>query len=277
MPGVAQRDRVSAYSIIYEDESLLVANKPAGWSVTRRADGRTGGDVLLDRLQLDGHENLTPTHRIDDEVSGLLACAKSKSALDFMSGQFQSKTAERVYRGLAVVATPEEIELISNVPAVRTPADTLPDTFEVSYALAPDQHVAGRMHVYRRKGGRPAHTRVRVLESFGRFVWFEARPATSRHMQVQAHMAAIGAPVLGDAAHGLPEVELRLSSLKRGYKGRETEKSLIEGLALVAAELTLRHPESKEAMTFVAELPVAFEIALRNLRKFTRRQNLRGC
>jgi 23S rRNA-/tRNA-specific pseudouridylate synthase len=126
------------------------------------------------------------------------------------------------------------------------------------------------MHVYRRKGGRPAFTRVRVREAFGRFVWFEAWPETSRQMQVQAHMAAVGAPVLGDAAHGVEGVELRLSDLKRGYKGREEEKPLIKGLALQATAVTLRHPETREPISWEAELPGAFAIALRNLRKYAR-------
>lgn len=251
---------------------MLVVNKPAGWSIARRdSAGKNVGRVLLDQVKSVSSESIFPTHRIDDDVSGLVVFAKSKTGLDFLSGQFQSKTVERVYRGFAVVASEDEAEQVTSLPLLRAECGGLPASFEVSYALAPDEHVVGRMHVYRRKGGRPAFTEFEVLESFGRFVWFEARPETSRQMQVQAHLASIGAPVLGDEAHGLPDVQLLLSSLKRGYKGRGEEKPMITGLALVAQKLTLKHPESREEMIFEAELPKSFEIALRNLRKFSRR------
>ena len=114
-------------------------------------------------------------------------------------------------------------------------------------------------------------TRFRIEEDFGRLVWFEAWPETSRRMQVQAHLSAVGAPVLGDAAHGLPEAELRLSQLKRGYKGKADEKPLVTGLALQAWSLTLRSPENREPVSWELPLPKDFEIALRNLRKFARR------
>ncbi|MCC5022916.1 MAG: hypothetical protein J6386_09030 [Candidatus Synoicihabitans palmerolidicus] len=141
----------------------------------------------------------------------------------------------------------------------------MPERFEVGYGLGPDLNVPGRMPVYRRRGGRPAETHVRVVERFGRFVWVEVRPITSREMQVQAHLAAVGAPVLGDAVHGLAEVKLLLSQLKRVYKGREDERPMIDRLALHLSGLTVRHPLTKEPMTFTSPLPKAFEIALRNI------------
>jgi 23S rRNA-/tRNA-specific pseudouridylate synthase len=228
---------------------MLVVNKPAGWSVARR-ESRSGkpAGVLLEQLKVSAGASLLPTHRVDDEVGGLVVFAKSKIALDFLSGQFQSKTAERIFRGIAVVASEAEAAEITSMPLMRDAAGGLPTEFEVNYALAPDQHVLGRMHVYRKKGGRPAFQK-----------------------QVQAHLAAVGAPVLGDDDHGLPDVRLLLSCLKRGYKGRETERPLLDGLALLAAKLTLRHPDTREEIVFEIDPPKSFEIALKNLRKFARR------
>lgn len=268
---MTQVSEVNAYSIVHEDETMLVVNKPAGWSVARREarSGKSGG-VLLDQLKASGGESHFPAHRVDDEVGGLVVFAKSKTALDFISGQFQSKTVERIYRGFAVIATESEAADITSMPLVRDATGGMPAEFEVNYALAPDQHVMGRMHVYRKKGGRPAFTTIRVLEAFGRFVWFEAQPETSLPRQVQAHLAAVGAPVLGDNDHGLPEVRMLLSGMKRGYKGRDTERPMIDGLALVAAKLTLRHPETREPVEFEIAPPKSFEIALKNLRKFSR-------
>ncbi len=268
---ISQVARVSDFTLIHEDETLLVVNKAAGVPVNLHSNEKRGGSSLTSQLQAKYGGDVLPAHRVDDDVGGLVACARGKVPLDFLSGQFQSKTAGRVYRGFSFVATEDEADRITTLPLLRDERGCLPETFDVNYALAPDQHVTGRMHVYRRKGGRPAFTRFQVSESFGRFVWFEARPETSRQMQVQAHLAAIGAPVLGDEGHGLPEVKLLLSALKRGYKGRDEEKPMVNGLALQASALTLRHPDTREEMSFQAEMPKSFTTALRNLRKFSRR------
>lgn len=268
---------VPAISVIFEDEHLVVVDKPAGLPVTRAgaAEGaarRQAGTTLMEQVQAGRSETVINTHRIDAEVSGLVICAKQKPAADFLSGQFQSKTAERVYVGFAVLAqSEEELARISEFPPVRGAGGGWPERFDIDYGLGPDLHVAGRMHVYRKRGGRPALSRVRVVETFGRFAWIEGRPETSREKQLQAHLAAVGAPVLGDDAHGLPEVKLMLSSFKRGYKGRENEKPLVDRVALHLATLTVKHPESKQPVTFTADLPKDLDIALRNLRKFARR------
>jgi 23S rRNA-/tRNA-specific pseudouridylate synthase len=82
------------------------------------------------------------------------------------------------------------------------------------------------------------------------------------------HLAAAGAPILNDRFYGAPEIELRLSDLKRRYKGRAEEKPLIARLALHASELTLKHPVTREPVTLRAPVPHEFEVALKYLRKF---------
>jgi 23S rRNA-/tRNA-specific pseudouridylate synthase len=82
------------------------------------------------------------------------------------------------------------------------------------------------------------------------------------------HLAAAGAPILNDPFYGNPDISLRLSSLKRGYKGRADEKPLLDRLALHASELTLKHPTTREPFTITAPLPHEFEVALKYLRKF---------
>jgi 23S rRNA-/tRNA-specific pseudouridylate synthase len=83
------------------------------------------------------------------------------------------------------------------------------------------------------------------------------------------HLAAAGAPILNDRFYGVPEIELKLSELKRGYKGREDEKPLITRLALHASNLVVKHPTTKEPVTITAGLPHEFEVALKYLRKFS--------
>ena len=256
---------------IFEDEHMLVVNKPPGWNMSAKAGGASKGPRLVQALLSEETSTLIPAHRLDDEIGGVAVLAKTKPALDFLSGEFQSKQAHQVYRCFVVIARDEEIDRVTDLPIIREGSQGLPVEFEINYALAPERDQPGRMHVYRKRGGRRALTRFRVLETFGRYGWLEAEPETNREKQVQAHLASIGAPVLGDDTHGLPEVQLLLSQFKRGYKGREEEKPLIRGVALQAARLSLRHPESRERMTWEAPLPKDFEIALRNLRKFARR------
>jgi len=260
---------VVAPTTLYEDESVLAVDKPAGWSMT-------GGQMaeipaLMPFLHQKFGKHIINAHRLDSEVSGVVVCAKTKTALDSLSGEFQSKMAQRIYHGMVVLPLTEaETEQVTQFPLVRSLGGGLPSEFEIRYGIGPDLNVPGRMHVYRRRGGKPAVSQIRVLESFGRFVWVEGRPETSRERQLQAHLAAVGAPILGDSAHGLPEVKLLLSGLKRGYKGKANETPLVDRLGLHLSEITLRHPDSRESLSITAPLPIAFEIALKNLRKFRR-------
>jgi len=100
------------------------------------------------------------------------------------------------------------------------------------------------------------------------YAFLACRPLTGRTHQLRVHLAAAGAPILGDVFYGHPGVELRLSGLKRGYKGREEEKPLLDCLALHASELTFAHPITREPCTVRAPLRRPFEVALKYLRKF---------
>jgi 23S rRNA-/tRNA-specific pseudouridylate synthase len=251
--------------VIFEDDSLLAFDKPEGLAV--KPDGLDRSrESLMAAVHTHFGKQLAPVHRLESEMSGLLLCAKTKPALDFTSGQFQAKTAVKVYHALVAIL-PAERAMKMAAP-VRTPEGGLLATFVVDLGLGPDQHQPGRMRVVNGRAGKAARTEFRVLEKFGRFVLMECRPSTSGLHQVRVHLAAIGAPVLNDTVYGEPAAELKLSDLKRGYKGREEEKPLITRLALHASELTLTHPMTREPLTLRAPLPSAFEIALKNLRKF---------
>ena len=275
--GRRKRDReLSDAPIIFEDEHLLVLNKPTGLAVAPGPGVPAKAPTLLGQWQVlprFGEVLLKNAHRVDTPVSGVVVLAKSKAALDSASGEFQSKMAQRVYEAFVVITREGEVlGLEGDYPAVRTASGGLPDRFSIDYGLGPDVNQIGRVHVYRKRGGRPAVTQVRVMERFAQERWalIEARPETSRDQQVQAHLAAVGAPIVGDDVHGLPGARLLLSHFKRGYKGRTDERPMIDGLALHLARITLRHPATREAITFEAPRPKAFEVALRNLHKFAR-------
>ena len=233
--------------VIFEDEAILACDKPRGLPIApdRR---QPGGPTLLALLRAARGDGVASVHRIDDATSGLVLCAKSKPALDFLSGQFQSKTVGRNCLALTT-GLPEQ------------------DEYRVDLVLKEDEAAPGHMCVVK-KHGQTAVTDFRVLERFaGRFALVECRPQTGRQHQIRVHLAATGTPILNDALYGNGEV-LLLSGLKRGYKGREGEQPLLRRLALHAAALTFTHPLTREKMTLAAPLPADFAVALKYLRKF---------
>jgi RluA family pseudouridine synthase len=232
--------------IIYEDDALLVFDKPSGLLVAPdRWDKRRENLMALVHAKL-GH-GVANVHRLDADTSGVLLCTKTKAALDFLSGQFQAKTAEKVYHALVAGAA-------------------APDEFTVELALREDEGRPGLIRAVK-KGGKPSVTRFRVLERFAGFTWMECRPLTGRTHQLHVHLAASGLPILNDVFYG-NATRLLLSGLKRGYKGHRNERPLISRLALHASELTVTHPETRERMTLRAPLPKEFTVALKYLRRF---------
>jgi len=232
--------------VIFEDDALIAFDKPGGLLVSsdRRDRARTSLMVLV-------HEKMNPgvanVHRLDADTSGLVLCAKSKPALDFLSGQFQAKTVENIYHAFTVGA-----------PSL--------DAYTVDFVLKEDEAAPGRMCVVK-KHGQAAVTEFRVLERFGRFAHLACRPRTGRMHQIRVHLSASGTPVLNDPLYG-DDTRLLLSDLKRGYKGRADERPLIARLALHAHQLTFTHPLTRAPLTLTAPLPRDFEVALKYLRKF---------
>lgn len=270
--------------IIYEDDTLIAFDKPSGllvapdrWDKSRvnlmglvHADPRFGRTVAN-------------VHRLDADTSGVLLCAKTKPALDHVTGQFQSKTVQKTYHAMVVVLAAERAMKV--VAPIRDAAGSLPDTFTVDLALGEDERQPGRMRIFKGRGGKSCVTEFRTLERFGAvrtgegangFAFVECRPLTGRTHQLRIHLAAAGAPILDDAFYGTPDVQLLLSNLKRGYKGRDDEKPLIGRLALHATELTVKHPVTQELVTIRAPLPREFEVALKYLRKFAAFAPARG-
>ena len=234
--------------IIYEDAALLAFDKPSGLLVAPDRWDRTR-ENLMALVHARRGTNVANVHRLDADTSGVLLCAKTKFALDFLSGQFQAKAAEKTYHALVV-------------------GTAVPDEFSVELALADDEHRPGLMRAAR-KGGKSSATRFRVLERFRGFAWLECRPLTGRTHQIRVHLAVRGHPILNDSFYG-NDTALLLSHLKRGYKGRATERPLLGRLALHASELTVTHPESRSRVTLCAPLPREFLVALKYLRRYAR-------
>ncbi len=254
--------------ILFEDEAILAFDKPSGLLIApdrwdKKKENLMG--MVHDKF---GH-HVANVHRLDADTSGIVLCAKTKVGLDFLSGQFQSKTVSKRYTAIAAVLPPERAMKV--LAPVRDPSGCLPAQFTMDLALDQDPDQPGRMRVFRKRGGKPSVTEFITLESFGRFALLDCRPITGRTHQIRVHLAAAGAPVLNDVFYGDPEVVLLLSDLKRKYKGRAEERPLIARLALHASEITFKHPVTREPFTLSSPLPNEFEVALKYLRKFTPR------
>lgn len=238
--------------VLFEDDALIAFDKPAGlpFAPDPRAPQAESLAALV-RARLGPEASLV--HRLDPDTSGLVLYAKTKADLDFLSGQFQSKTVTKVFLALTV-----------GIPA--------PDEFTVELFMKEDEGRPGRMCVVK-KHGHATLTAFTVREKFpapadrAAFALVECRPATGRPHQVRLHLAESGAPVLNDPVYG-DATRLLLSDLKRGYKGRVDERPLITRLALHASGLTFRHPRTREPQTLAAPLPKDLEVALKYLRKF---------
>jgi RluA family pseudouridine synthase len=240
--------------VIYEDESLIAFDKPSGLLIAPDRWDKSRVN-LMDLVHEKMGHGTANVHRIDADTSGLVLCAKTKPALDFLSGQFQSKTVGKVYEAITV-----------GLPAQ--------DEFTVDLVLKEDDAKPGRMCVVK-KHGKASVTEFTVRGRFPLparpgFAHLECRPQTGRTHQIRVHLAATGTPILNDPFYG-NETRLMLSDLKRGYKGRDEERPLIMRLALHAAALTFNHPVTRGPVTLTAPLPQDFEVALKYLRKFARR------
>lgn len=263
--------------ILHEDDVIVAFDKPSGLLVApdRWDKSRENLMAMIHDHPRFGH-GVANVHRLDADTSGVLLCAKTKPALDFLTGQFQSKTVTKTYHAFVVVLPPEQAMKV--LPPVRDAAGLLPETFVMDVALGQDERQPGRMRVFKGRGGKDCVSEFRTLERFrgssrpgadrAGFAFVECHPLTGRTHQLRVHLAAAGAPILNDRFYGAPEIVLRLSDFKRGYKGREDEKPLLGRLALHASELVIRHPVSREPCAIRAELPHEFDVALKYLRKF---------
>jgi 23S rRNA-/tRNA-specific pseudouridylate synthase len=251
--------------VIYEDDTVIAFDKPSGLLVAPDRWDKAR-ENLMGSVHARFGRQVANIHRIDAGTSGVLLCAKTKPALDSLSGQFQSKTVEKIYLALVVVLPLERVMKV--VEPVRAPEGGLPETFTMELALGEDDARPGRMRIFRKHGGKASRTDFRVIERFGRYALLECRPLTGRTHQIRVHLAAAGAPVLNDPFYGDPDEVLLLSNLKRRYKGRDEERPLIGRLALHASELTVTHPGTQSPLTVRAPMPRDFEVAIKYLRKF---------
>ena len=217
--------------ILYEDEDLLVLNKPAGLVVHPGA-GRTTGTLVhallahcRDLPGIGGVERPGIVHRLDRETSGVMVVAKSETAHGSLSAQFKDRVVRKRYLALVHGTVGRE-------------------TGRIEAAIGRREHDRKRMGV-RIRGGREARTAYRVLRRLADMTLVEASLETGRTHQIRVHLAHIGHPVVGDAAYGG----------RRGRRLAASDGSRAGRQMLHAWRLGFRHPRTDAWLEFTAPIP----------------------
>ncbi|HEY8410605.1 MAG TPA: RluA family pseudouridine synthase [Pyrinomonadaceae bacterium] len=220
--------------IVYEDETVVVVNKPAGLVVHPAAGIHSGtlANALAYHFQQlpDGGAGVRPgiVHRLDRDTSGLLVVAKTEAALENLSDQFRDRTVFKSY-----------------VALVHGRVNT--DSGRIDQPLARDPANRTRMAVVR--GGRSALSLYRVRLRFDRFTLLDVELKTGRTHQIRVHLAWLKHPVVGDETYGAgrdnniqdPQLRARVRNLGRHF--------------LHAEKLAFSHPTTKKRVEFTSALP----------------------
>jgi 23S rRNA pseudouridine955/2504/2580 synthase len=226
-PELSDRDIAYAHSLVlYEDEEVLVLNKPAGLAV----QGGTKTVKHIDRLLSawgEGMERPRLTHRLDRDTSGVLVLGRSPAAAARLSGAFAKRRVEKIYWAV-VAGEPRPAQGTIEMPLLKSGVGDR----ELVRPADPKE-----------LGAEAAETDYLTISRAGsRATWLALRPHTGRTHQLRAHMKAVGHPILGDPKYG-----------------DETSAALSGGLKLQlhARRLTLPHPSSGQ---LILEAPISPEL-----------------
>ncbi|MDJ0588754.1 MAG: RluA family pseudouridine synthase [Pleurocapsa sp. MO_226.B13] len=224
--------------ILFEDEHLIIVNKPAGM-VVHPAPGHSTGTLVhallahCDRLAgIGGIERPGIVHRIDKDTTGAIVVAKSDRAHQNLQAQIKAKTARREYWGIIYGSFPQETGTI-DLPIGRHHGD------RKKMAVIPVE-----------KGGREAITHWQILERIGNYSLMQFLLETGRTHQIRVHCSHQGHPLVGD----------------RTYGSNRSIKVNLSGQALHARQLSLLHPISGELIEAIAPLPAELTKLLQVLR-----------
>ena len=239
--------------IIFENDKILVINKPAGLSVTKDRGGQPSRfDLIGGQSSPDESNQLRIVHRLDKETSGIMILAKSVDSQRHFSGLFEKRLVKKTY-----------LAIVTGRPAA--------DFGRIDAPIAGKKGNSNLMCIDRKKG-KAAVTEWRILADFGSILLLIVNPLTGRTHQIRVHLSSIGMDIVEDPLYG-SKPSLYLSAFKSAYKlGKNAiEQPLIDRLALHSYQLEFLEPPAGMPSCFIAPLDKKFTAALKMLTKYNSR------
>ena len=242
--------------IVYEDDDVIVVNKPAGM-VVHPGHGNYKGTLLngliyhFDNLPANADNRPGLVHRIDKDTTGLLVVAKNENALTRLARQFADKTSTRKYVAL-VWGDLKDDEGVIEGNLGRNPKNRL------QMMVFPEGET-----------GKHAVTRYKVLERFGYVTLVELQLETGRTHQIRAHMKYIGHPLFNDARYGGDKI-LKGTTFSKYKQFVENTFKVLPRQALHAQTLGFVHPAAGKFMEFSTPLPADMQKAIERWRNYAK-------
>lgn len=215
----------AVFPVVYEDDALLVINKPAGVAV-HGGSGVSFGVIEQLRAAWPDHPFLELGHRLDRDTSGLLMIAKKRKALVALHDMMRQGVGRKHYQALVA-------------------GDWVNDKQHLKQPLLRWLTASGERRVKVDPEGKAAHTIITLLRRFGRYSLVDAELRTGRTHQIRVHLANSGFPIVGDDKYGSDEVRAHFARL--GFNR----------MFLHACRLELPHPITGEPLVLTADLPPA--------------------
>lgn len=230
-------DRVAELEkcVIYEDDHMLILNKPSGTAVHGGSGLHFGAIEAMRALRPDARF-LELVHRIDRDTSGILLIAKKRSALRHLQAQFREKTVQKYYFALTMGNWKPSMKKVT-APLLKNEVNSI---------------------VRVNPNGKPSETRFKVLEQFEQATLVQASPITGRTHQIRVHAQYVGHPLAWDDRYGDPRFD--------AY----TKKFGLNRLFLHAANIKFTHPGTEALMDISAPMDKQLERTLEGLRKAPR-------
>lgn len=229
----AEKKVVPEIPVVFEDESIMVLNKPAGLVVHPPQEQYPYATVVDFLMKHDpairdvGEDSLRPgiVHRLDKDVSGVLVVAKTQAAFLSLKQQFMERQVEKEYRAI-----------VYGVPSQNAG--------EIKFKIAHSKTQGGKMAAKpEHEEGREAWTEYTVLQAYKRYSLLSVSIKTGRTHQIRAHLAAIDHPVVGDTVY----------FSKRYQPSRSSQR-----VYLHAYRLAFQHPATGERVEYISEIPSEF-------------------